>query len=162
MIPMGQQMIPAMAPQQAPQQAPDQMSSMPGMINEGGVPPTMIADAMTDAVGALEHGGDPAALATLHELIGDEMFSLFMEIMQQNSTSGRLMKGPGGPTDDAIPAMIDGVQPAALSDGEFVVNADAVQQLGDGSTDAGAATLEKMMALANSGKPAAGLEALAA
>jgi hypothetical protein len=35
--------------------------------------------------------------------------------------SGRRISGPGGPKDDAIPAVIDGVTPAALSDGEFVM-----------------------------------------
>lgn len=54
----------------------------------------------------------------------------------------------GGPTDgmaDRIPATINGRQPAALSDGEFVVPADVVSHLGNGNSDAGAQTLYSMM-----------------
>jgi hypothetical protein len=46
---------------------------------------------------------------------------------------------------DSIPASIDGVQPAALADGEFVIPADVVSHLGNGSTKAGAGQLYAMM-----------------
>jgi hypothetical protein len=46
---------------------------------------------------------------------------------------------------DNIPAVIGGRQPARLADGEFVVPADVVSHLGNGSTDAGAKHLYKMM-----------------
>jgi len=46
---------------------------------------------------------------------------------------------------DEKPAMIDGEQPAALSDGEFVIPADVVSHLGNGNSDAGAKVLEDMM-----------------
>jgi len=54
----------------------------------------------------------------------------------------------GGPTDgmaDQIPATIDNRQPAALSDGEFVLPADVVSHLGNGNSDAGAKQLYGMM-----------------
>jgi hypothetical protein len=54
----------------------------------------------------------------------------------------------GGPTDgmaDQVPAQIDGRQPAALSDGEFVIPADVVSHLGNGNSDAGAKQLYGMM-----------------
>lgn len=54
----------------------------------------------------------------------------------------------GGPTDgmaDQIPATIDNRQPAALSDGEFVIPADVVSHLGNGNSDAGAQQLYSMM-----------------
>ena len=54
----------------------------------------------------------------------------------------------GGTTDgmaDQIPATIDNTQPAALSDGEFVVPADVVSHLGNGNSDAGAKNLYSMM-----------------
>ncbi len=53
-----------------------------------------------------------------------------------------------GPTDgmaDQINATIEGTQPAALSDGEFVVPADVVSHLGNGNSDAGAKQLYAMM-----------------
>ena len=46
---------------------------------------------------------------------------------------------------DNIPATINNRQPARLADGEFVVPADVVSHLGNGSTEAGAKRLHKMM-----------------
>jgi hypothetical protein len=57
----------------------------------------------------------------------------------------RLLKGPGDGMSDNIPAVIGGRQPARLADGEFVIPADVVSHLGNGSTDAGAKHLHKMM-----------------
>jgi hypothetical protein len=61
------------------------------------------------------------------------------------SDGGRMLKGPGDGMSDSIPAMIGKRQPARLADGEFVVPADVVSHLGNGSTDAGAKHLYKMM-----------------
>lgn len=55
------------------------------------------------------------------------------------------MRGPGDGMDDLIPASIEGDQDVLLSDGEFVVPADVVSGLGNGSSDAGARALEDMM-----------------
>jgi len=57
----------------------------------------------------------------------------------------RLLKGPGDGMSDNIPATIAGKQPARLADGEFVIPADVVSHLGNGSTEAGAKKLHKMM-----------------
>jgi hypothetical protein len=61
------------------------------------------------------------------------------------SDGGRLLKGPGDGVSDNIPATIGGKQPARLADGEFVVPARIVSELGNGSTDAGAKRLYAMM-----------------
>jgi hypothetical protein len=61
------------------------------------------------------------------------------------SDGGRMLKGPGDGMSDSIPASIAGKQPARLADGEFVVPADVVSHLGNGSTDAGAKKLYSMM-----------------
>jgi hypothetical protein len=61
------------------------------------------------------------------------------------SDGGRMLKGPGDGMSDDIPAMIGRKQPARLADGEFVVPADVVSHLGNGSTDAGAKKLYSMM-----------------
>lgn len=61
------------------------------------------------------------------------------------SDGGRLLKGPGDGVSDSIPATIGGRQPARLADGEFVVPARIVSELGNGSTDAGARKLYAMM-----------------
>jgi hypothetical protein len=61
------------------------------------------------------------------------------------SDGGRLLKGPGNGTSDDIPATIGHNQPARLADGEFVIPARIVSEIGNGSTDAGARELYKMM-----------------
>jgi hypothetical protein len=57
----------------------------------------------------------------------------------------RFLKGGGDGMSDDIPAMIGKQQKAALSDGEFVVPADVVSHLGNGSSRAGAKKLYSMM-----------------
>jgi len=61
------------------------------------------------------------------------------------SDGGRLLKGPGDGVSDDIPAMIGKNQPARLADGEFVIPARIVSEIGNGSTDAGARKLYAMM-----------------
>lgn len=62
-----------------------------------------------------------------------------------NAAKGRYLKGDGDGMSDDIPATINGKQPARLADGEFVVPADVVSHLGNGSSDAGAKRLYAMM-----------------
>lgn len=54
---------------------------------------------------------------------------------------GKIAIGPGGGLDDLIPTSINGRRAAALSDGEFVIPADVVSMMGDGSSNAGARRL---------------------
>jgi hypothetical protein len=61
------------------------------------------------------------------------------------SDGGRLLRGPGDGVSDSIPASIGNRQPARLADGEFVVPARIVSELGNGSTEAGARKLYAMM-----------------
>jgi hypothetical protein len=61
------------------------------------------------------------------------------------SDGGRLLRGPGDGVSDSIPAVIGEKQPARLADGEFVVPARIVSELGNGSTEAGARKLYAMM-----------------
>ena len=61
------------------------------------------------------------------------------------SDGGRLLKGPGDGVSDSIPARIGEKQEARLADGEFVVPARIVSELGNGSTEAGARKLYAMM-----------------
>ena len=58
---------------------------------------------------------------------------------------GRYLDGMTDGMADKVPASIDGTQPAALSDGEFVIPADVVSHLGNGSSNAGAKVLDDMM-----------------
>ena len=61
------------------------------------------------------------------------------------SDGGRLLRGPGDGVSDSIPATIGDKQPARLADGEFVVPARIVSELGNGSTESGARKLYTMM-----------------
>jgi hypothetical protein len=68
--------------------------------------------------------------------------------MPEYKAGGKLLRGPGDGMSDDIPAVIRGrgEQRAALADGEFVIPADVVSHLGNGSTEAGAKKLYQMMA----------------
>jgi hypothetical protein len=58
---------------------------------------------------------------------------------------GRYLQGSTDGMADKIDTSIDGVQPAKLSHGEFVIPADVVSHLGNGNSDAGAKKLYHMM-----------------
>lgn len=68
----------------------------------------------------------------------------------QAAANGRYYEGPGGGQDDMIPAR--------LSDGEYVIPADVVAHLGDGSADAGADAIEEMIANVRTHKTGAGAD----
>jgi hypothetical protein len=65
--------------------------------------------------------------------------------MYQYAAGGKTLRGDGDGMSDDIKANIDGVQEARLSDGEFVIPADVVSGLGNGSTEAGSKQLKAMM-----------------
>ena len=56
-----------------------------------------------------------------------------------------MVEGPGDGMDDMIPASLEGDQDVLLSDGEFIVPADVVSGIGNGSTKAGSDRLYDMM-----------------
>lgn len=61
------------------------------------------------------------------------------------SDGGRMLRGPGDGVSDSIPATIGDRQPARLADGEFVIPARIVSEIGNGSSEAGARKLYAMM-----------------
>lgn len=63
----------------------------------------------------------------------------------QKAAAGKLVTGDGDGMSDDIRANINGNQEARLADGEFVIPADVVSHIGNGSTDAGADKLYSMM-----------------
>jgi hypothetical protein len=89
------------------------------------IPATTVAPTVTAAAGGMMSGG----ISTLGGY----------------SDGGRLLKGPGDGVSDSIPATIGGKQPARLADGEFVIPARIVSEIGNGSTEAGAKKLYAMM-----------------
>jgi hypothetical protein len=84
--------------------------------------------------------------AAVDPYTGEERFAGGgMSHLGDYSDGGRLLRGPGDGVSDSIPAMIGNKQPARLADGEFVVPARIVSELGNGSTEAGARKLYAMM-----------------
>ena len=80
------------------------------------------------------------------EVYGEEgLMSLAAEVQQMMESQGRMVEGEGGGVDDSVPAMIDGVQPAALSKDEYVVPADVVAHAGDGSSEAGGRKFDELV-----------------
>ena len=93
---------------------------------------------------------DPKEVADYYGFTPDEVLNAYRDMGGTKFAQGGNVNGYylGGPTDgmaDQIPATIDNMQPAALSDGEFVIPADVVSHLGNGNSDAGAKNLYSMM-----------------
>ena len=61
------------------------------------------------------------------------------------NAKGGYLDGAGDGMSDSIPATIEGKQPARLADGEFVIPADVVSHLGNGSSKAGSKRLYAML-----------------
>jgi hypothetical protein len=107
------------------------------------------------SVGGADLGFSLSQIASALNVTEAQLSSLIAEHDAANTVQaagGGLMQSQGyylgGPTDgmaDQVPATIDGAQPAALSDGEFVIPADVVSHLGNGNSEAGAQQLYGMM-----------------
>lgn len=145
-------------PGQSPQVMPSQPQGMPGM-NMGGIvgyaDGGMVDQGMQmddqsvvkEAIMALSGQSDSPdeAIAMFVDRFGEQALQALMAKLQGSGQGGRYMEGPGDGLSDSIPAMVDGQQPSALSSGEFVVPADAVSHLGNGSNQAGAKELYSMI-----------------
>jgi hypothetical protein len=79
---------------------------------------------------------------------GNEIFMQIRESVlnptQQAQTQG-MIEGQGGGMDDEVMGMIGNQRPVAVSPGEYIVPADVVSGIGDGSSDAGAVELDDML-----------------
>ena len=62
-----------------------------------------------------------------------------------DAAGGRLLRGPGDGVSDDIVAQIGNSQPARLADGEYVLDARTVSEVGNGSTEAGAEKIAQMV-----------------
>jgi hypothetical protein len=110
---------------------------------------------------AYKEGGLSALAKRRKALAGDKYYkfadsrrdSSMEAAVEQNFAKGgmkgalppRFLQGDGDGMSDSIKARIGGVQEARLADGEFVVPADVVSHLGNGSSKAGAKKLYSMM-----------------
>jgi hypothetical protein len=80
---------------------------------------------------------------------GNEAFQMLREQVLEGIVPGSQKEGEivgsGGGMDDEVMGMIGNQQPVAVSPGEYIVPADVVSGLGDGSTDAGVQELDGML-----------------
>jgi hypothetical protein len=131
LLPQGQpQMPPQMMPQQPqmpPQMPPQMMPQQPQMMPQMMPPPP--PPPRPRAVEEYNFGFAEGGITGLPEY----------------QAGGKLLRGPGDGMSDDIVANIEGRQEARLADGEFVIPADVVSHLGNGSTEAGAKALYAMM-----------------
>jgi hypothetical protein len=123
----------------------ERMSQMNTAINpQGGMYPQGMVDKTQYALPTQR----PTSMEVL-QAMPQRMFAAGGNVQRYNlggySDGGRLLKGPGDGVSDDIPAVIGDRQPARLADGEFVIPARIVSELGNGSTDAGAKRLYAMM-----------------
>lgn len=104
--------------------------------------PDSARNLMNEATAAVlgEHPDPQRALSRFASVFGDEAVSA----LRDRVTAGRV-RGAGGGLDDLVPGDIEGRQDVRLADGEFVIPADVVSHLGDGSTDHGVRRLHEMM-----------------
>lgn len=79
------------------------------------------------------------------DIYGQRMAEGGISALGHYSDGGQLLRGAGDGVSDSIPASIEGKRPARLADGEFVVPARAVSELGNGSTEAGSKQLYAML-----------------
>jgi len=96
-----------------------------------------LSDSPEIALGVFVAKYGEEALEDLIERVNDGEFDQLRE--------DNMIEGEGDGMDDKVPATLEGEQDVMLSDGEFVVPADVVSGIGNGSSDAGARELEDMM-----------------
>jgi hypothetical protein len=106
---------------------------------------TLRSDGKYHTSGGNTYSADGVQIMAGGGLAALTMASGGMSNLGSYSDGGRLLRGPGDGVSDSIPAVIGRKQPARLADGEFVVPARIVSELGNGSTEAGARKLYAMM-----------------
>ena len=126
------------------------MSTTPVHGPDYGSPASLLIEqTMMAVLGQLPKEEAEVIIAQFINEFGEEVFLKLREEALQAVVPGAqtegAIEGPGGGMDDQVPGMIGSEQPVAVSPGEFIVPADVVSGLGDGSTDAGAAKLDGMM-----------------
>jgi hypothetical protein len=125
-----------------------------GPSGPGGPGGPGVGDAPDDARGGFYSGGRFDNRAAAHYAYGGiaNLSNGGLGSLGGYSDGGQLLRGPGDGVSDGIPATIGRGQPARLADGEFVVPARIVSELGNGSTAAGAKQLYAMMARIQKGR----------
>ena len=126
-------------------------------FNEGGEIPSennayvdrLIEQAQAAVLGNLSPEESEVIINQFIEEFGQEAFMALREMVLEqvvpNSQKEGEITGVGGGMDDLVQGMIGSQQPVAVSPGEYIVPADVVSGLGDGSTDSGVQELDRML-----------------
>ena len=126
--------------------APDVVKDMG--YREGGMTDDLMAETRAFILGESD---DETVVERFVEMYGVEAFmqlrdTVLKEITNPQAQTSGLIEGQGnGGMDDDLLGSIGGKEAIAVSQDEFIVPADVVSMLGDGSSDAGANKLYKMM-----------------
>ena len=136
-------------PQQA-QAGPPTHSFQEGGATPSASPETQLIEQTISAVlGQLPQEQADIIINQFISEFGQEAFEMLRQQALQsvvpNAQTEGVIKGQGGGMDDMVDGMIGSEQPVAVSPGEYIVPADVVSGLGDGSTDGGVAELDGML-----------------
>ena len=139
---------------------PIRTSMMEGTVPDGGiarVPTEFTQQAMPSeqemsmlAMAVLGQTENPDPIINMFvDKHGPDMFrqvrQMILESVVPNAQTEGMVRGNGSGMDDRVQGMIGKDQPVAVSPGEYIVAADVVSGLGEGSSDAGAKELDRMM-----------------
>jgi len=110
---------------------------------------TLLEKAQSAILGELPPEEAEAVINMFIDSFGQDAFSSLRDgVLEQvvpNSQKEGEITGVGGGMDDLVGGMIGSQQPVAVSPGEYIVPADVVSGLGDGSTDSGVQELDGML-----------------
>ena len=151
MPPQGQPQMPASnlgAEMGFPQPEPESYN-----FQEGGATPNpetqLIEQTISAVLGEVPQEQADVIINMFIDEFGQEAFELLREQALQsvvpNAQTEGVIRGQGGGMDDMVDGMIGSEQPVAVSPGEYIVPADVVSGLGDGSTDGGVQELDGML-----------------
>jgi hypothetical protein len=120
------------------------------IMPEGGIDPDRLITLAKMAVrGELPEAEAEVVIEMFMDQFGAEAFAQLRENTLESVVPGSQKEGEivgqGGGMDDLVQGMIGTQQPVAVSPGEYIVPADVVSGLGDGSTDAGVQELDGML-----------------
>ena len=152
--------MPEVGPAPTAGDIPIRTSMMEGTVPDGGiarVPTEFTQQAMPSeqemsmlAMAVLGQTENPDPIINMFvDKYGPDMFrqvrQMILESVVPNAQTEGMVRGNGSGMDDKVQGMIGKDQPVAVSPGEYIVAADVVSGLGEGSSDAGAKELDRMM-----------------
>jgi len=122
-------------------------------MQEGGKAPTadpLLQQTMMAVLGRFPQEDSDVIIQRFLDEYGSEAFAMLRKQVLASVSDGQPqtegeIKGEGGGMDDRVNGTIAGQAPVALSPGEYVVPADVVSSIGDGSTDSGVEKLDGML-----------------